>query len=166
MGRAITISLLLGLITGAVSAQPADAVGESRTVLRDGNQKLSAGAISIRAGNYDEGIRQTLSGLDAPDLSNELRAAALSNLCAAYAAKNQPDTAIRYCTESLGLDASNWRAFSNRSYAYWIKGLYSEAAIDLDAAAAMSPRARQVAMIRGMINEARLEPHIRIEDLH
>jgi hypothetical protein len=30
----------------------------------------------------------------------------------------------------------------------------------------MSPRARQIATIRGMINEARLEPHIRIEDLH
>ena len=166
MGRAIRISLLLSLVAGAVSAQPDDQVSDSRSVLGAGNQKLSVGATAIRAGDYDEGIRLTLAGLQAPDISTPMRVAALSNLCAAYAAKNQPDTAIRYCTESLGLDASNWRAFSNRSYAYWIKGLYSEAAIDLDAAAAMNPRARQVAMIRGMINEARLEPHIKIEDLH
>jgi hypothetical protein len=32
------------------------------------------------------------------------RAAGLANFCAAYVAKNEPDRAIRYCTESLSVN--------------------------------------------------------------
>jgi tetratricopeptide (TPR) repeat protein len=141
-----------------------DAPPDNRSVLGGGNDLLAAGSNAIRAGLYDEGIRLTMLGLDRRDNSDGERAAALSNLCAAYAAKNVPDTAIQFCTQSLAIDSRNWRAFSNRSYAYWLKGMFAEATFDLDAAAGISPKAKQVLQIRGMINESGLQPRITVED--
>src|SRR3970040_961804 len=94
---------------------------DSRTVLGGGNEYLSAGADAIRAGSYEEGIRLTAMGLERSPTHSD-RAAALSNLCAAHAAKGEPDRAISYCSESLALNEHNWRAYSNRSYAYLLKG--------------------------------------------
>jgi tetratricopeptide (TPR) repeat protein len=165
MDRAILNSLVLLLVAGPAWSQ-FNETADNRIRIGNGvNKELTAGSTAIRAGNYDDGIRLTLRGLEDPDLSVTIRSQALSNVCGAYAAIQQPDTAIRYCTESLGVDSANWRAFSNRSYAYWLKGQYAEAKFDLDAAMALSPRARQVAQIRGMINEATLQPNIRMEDL-
>jgi tetratricopeptide (TPR) repeat protein len=164
MGRAILGGLAICLLAGPGWAQSGSSSPDNRTVLGGGNDLLSAGASAIRAGLYDEGIRLTNQGLERRDNSDSDRAAALSNLCAAYAAKSVPDAAIRLCTESLAIDNRNWRAYSNRSYAYWLKGMYAEATFDLDAAAAISPKARQVLQIRGMINEAGLRPRITMED--
>ena len=137
---------------------------DNRTVIGGGNELLSAGAEAIRYGRYDDGIRLTLMGLDRPGNSDYIRAAALSNLCAAHAGKNEPDQAIEYCAESIGINEANWRAWSNRSYAYWLKGMYREATVDLDTATSINPGARQVAQIRGMLNEAGLRPHVIMED--
>jgi tetratricopeptide (TPR) repeat protein len=132
-------------------------------VLGGGNEYLSAGADAIRAGQYEDGIRLTALGLErAPTPSD--RAAALSNLCAAHAAKNEPDRAIEFCTQSLELNDRNWRAYSNRAYAHYLKGMLTEASADLEAAAAISPNARQVVQIRGMINERSLQPSITVEE--
>ncbi len=156
---------LMSLIAGAAGAQPDQSPG-SRTVLGvPVNESLAAGSKSIDAGDYDRGIEQTLLGLRDRGLSASERSAGLSNLCAAHAGKRQPETAVRYCTESLSLMPENWRALSNRSYAYWIMGRYPEAQADLDAASAINPRARQIAQIRGMINERTLQPSVVMEDL-
>jgi hypothetical protein len=64
----------------------------------------------------------------------------------------------------LALRDQNWRAYSNRSYAYYLKGMYPQASADLEAAAAISPEARQVAQIRGMINERSLRPSVIVEE--
>ena len=136
---------------------------DSRTVLGGGNEYLSAGAEAIRAGLYDDGIRLTRLGLERASKTTE-RAAALSNLCAAHAAKGEPDLAIETCSESIALNAQNWRAYSNRSYAYYLKGMYTKASADLEAAAAFSPNARQVQQIRGMINERSLRPSVIVEE--
>jgi tetratricopeptide (TPR) repeat protein len=151
---------MAGPVWPQLGEQPAD----SRTVLGGGNELLAAGADAIRAGFYDEGIRLTNLGLQRPNNTELDRAAALSNLCAAYAAKRLPDMAIEYCTQSLAINERSWRAFSNRSYAYWLKGMLPEAKLDLDAAAAINSDARQIAQIRGMINEAGLQPRITMED--
>lgn len=137
---------------------------DNRIVIGGGNTLLAAGAEAIRYGRYDDGIRLTLMGLERPGNSERNRSAALSNLCAAHAAKEEPDIAIEYCTESLELDPDNWRALSNRSYAYWLKAMYPEATVDLEAATAINPRARQISQIRGMLNEAGLRPRIIMED--
>jgi len=164
MVRAILKGLAMCLVAGSSSAQLENATPDNRTVIGGGNDLLAAGADAIRAGQYDEGIRLTNLGLERRENPAADRAAALSNLCAAYAAKRMPDRAIELCTESIAVSEHNWRAFSNRSYAYWLKGMYAEATVDLDAAAAISPNARQVEQIRAMINEAGLRPRVTLEE--
>jgi tetratricopeptide (TPR) repeat protein len=164
MARAQLIGLIASLAAGAVGAQSMDRAqrAESRTVLGT-NDYLAQGAEQIRMRQYDEGIRLTSLGLVQAASTNE-RAAALSNLCAAYAAKGNADRAIDFCTQSIALREDNWRAYSNRSYAYYLKGLYREAHEDLDIAASINPDAPTIEKIRGMINEKNLRPSITMED--
>jgi tetratricopeptide (TPR) repeat protein len=164
MARTQVIGLIASLVVGAVGAQSVDRTDRalSRTVLGI-NDYLAQGAEQIRMRQYDEGIRLTTLGLVQAASSNE-RAAALSNLCAAYAAKGNADQAIDYCTQSLAIRDDNWRAYSNRSYAYYLKGLYRQAREDLDLAAAINPDAPTIERIRGMINEKNLRPSITMED--
>lgn len=136
---------------------------DSRTVLGVANEYLAAGAEAIRAKQYDEGIRLTKLGLDRPASPRD-RAAALSNLCAAHAAKNEPDLAIGYCTESLTINEGNWRAYSNRAYAYYLKRQFDRADTDLDAALSINPSARQMPQIRGLMNERRLRGRVTMEE--
>jgi tetratricopeptide (TPR) repeat protein len=164
MARAVVFGLVVGLAAGAIGAQSTNRAerAESRTVLGT-NDYLAQGADQIRMRQYDEGIRLTTLGLVQASSTNE-RAAALSNLCAAYAAKGNPDQAIDYCTQSIALREDNWRAYSNRSYAYYLKGRYKEAHDDLDLAASINPDAPTIDKIRGMINEKSLRPTVTMED--
>jgi tetratricopeptide (TPR) repeat protein len=161
MARVQLIGLAIALVARVAGAQIEDR-SLSRTVLGN-NEFLAAGAEEIRVGQYDEGIRLTNLGLmQVPSLAE--RAAALSNLCAAYAAKGNPDRAIEYCTQSIAIRDHNWRAYSNRSYAFFLKGQYRKAHEDLEVAASINPEARQIAKIRGMINERSLTPSVIMED--
>jgi tetratricopeptide (TPR) repeat protein len=130
------------------------------------NEYLSAGADAIRAGQYDDGIRLTLMGLDRGVDGQRNRAAGLANLCAAHVAKKEPDKALPYCNESLSLNDGNWRAYSNRSHAHLLQGSYEQAANDNQAAAALNPNAAHVRMIREMLNERLLQPSVTIEEHH
>jgi tetratricopeptide (TPR) repeat protein len=169
MGRAWISGLAMCAVAGVGWAQSGDRsrernASDNRTVLGVANEYLSAGADAIRFGSYEEGIRLTSLGLERGAAQPHDRSAALSNLCAAYAATGDPDSAIERCNESIQINTSNWRAYSNRAYAYWLKGMYVEARFDVDAAAAINPNARQVGVVRGMINEAALRPRIVTED--
>jgi len=136
---------------------------DSRTVLGVANEYLAAGAEAIRLKEYDEGIRLTKLGLERPASPRD-RSAALSNLCAAHAAKNEPDAAIGYCTESLTINDANWRAYSNRAYAYYLKRMFDQADTDLDVALSLNPSAKQMPQIRGMMNERRLRGRVTMEE--
>ena len=136
---------------------------DSRTVLGVANEYLAAGAEAIRLKEYDEGIRLTKIGLERPTSPRD-RSAALSNLCAAHAAKNEPDAAIGYCTQSLDINDTNWRAYSNRAYAYYLKKMFDEADADLDVALSINPNAKQMPQIRGMMNERRLRGRVTMEE--
>jgi tetratricopeptide (TPR) repeat protein len=136
---------------------------DSRTVLGVENEYLANGAEAIRIGQYDEGIRLTILGLERPT-SPQDRSAALSNVCAAHAAKREPDVAIEYCTQSLAINDANWRAYSNRAYAYYLKKMFDQADSDLDRALTLNPNARQMPQIRGMMNERRLRGRITMEE--
>jgi tetratricopeptide (TPR) repeat protein len=168
MAARVVCGLALSVVAGAAWGQPSGAPrsttpnAESRVVLGVVNESLTAGAEAMQTGDFEEGIRLTKLGLERATKQRE-RSAALSNLCAAYAATKQPDLAINYCTESLSVSAVNWRAYSNRSYAYYLKGLYAQAAADLEAAAAINPDARAVATLRAMINERTLRPSVILE---
>ena len=159
MGRAILSSLAMCLVAVAGWAQ-----SDNRLVIGQANEYLSAGATAILAGRYDDGIRLTALGLEKDSPTPYERAAALANLCAAHAAKGEADEAIERCDQSLELNASNWRAYSNRAYAHFLKGKYFEAQLDLTSASAIAPEAPQVKQIRGLLNEQRLRPRVTMED--
>src|SRR5688572_33149627 len=109
MARIVLCGIAGCLVWGPVAGQRPEIPeltqeqADSRTVLGVANEYLAAGAEAIRAGQYDDGIRLTKLGLNRPASPRD-RAAALSNLCAAHAAKREPDTAIGYCTESLDIN--------------------------------------------------------------
>jgi tetratricopeptide (TPR) repeat protein len=149
----------------AFASSPVPAQGESPTpvVTLGADEYLVAGADAIRGGLYDDGIRMTLIGLERSP-SNRNRAAGLANVCAAYVAKNEPDNALPYCDESLALNPENWRAYSNRAHAYFLQGRYAEAERDNAEAAARSPHAAHVQMIRKLLNERLLRPEVVIEE--
>ena len=160
MARLVSVAVTCLLVANISWGQLAD----NRTILGAGNEFLSAGSFAIRMGQYDEGIRLTNLGLTRYQPNPQDRASALSNLCAAHAAKGEPDIAIPYCDESIEMNSRNWRAFSNRAYAYFLKGMLNEATLNLDLAADLNPEARQVLEIRGMINEVGLRPRVIMED--
>jgi len=167
--RASCRSRLAGLawsIAGLLAAFDFAAAQGNRAIVGAGNEYLAAGAYAMLTGDFAEGVRLTELGLKRYAPPPQDRASALSNLCAGYGALGDPDTAIRFCSESLALNSRNWRAFNNRSYAYTLKGMYSEAMFDIDAAATLNPSARQVTQIKGMINERTLQPRVIIEDHH
>ncbi|HEU4617018.1 MAG TPA: tetratricopeptide repeat protein [Gammaproteobacteria bacterium] len=172
MRRTLVIGVVLCIAAQSSIAEAGDRkipnenkdYADNRSVLGEQLKLLSAGAEAIRSGRYDDGIRLTTLGLERDGPNPFEKAAALANLCAAHAAIGQLDTAIRYCSDSLSLNDSNWRAYSNRSYAYYLKGQYSEARSDIDAAAALAPSAPQVLQIRGMLNEMSLRPRIIMEE--
>jgi|TARA_B100001250_G_scaffold414571_1_gene454047 tetratricopeptide (TPR) repeat protein len=148
-----------------ISDSIAQFVDPQKTIVGgSGNEFLSAASFAIIMGQYDEGIRLTHLGLTRYGPSRGDRAAALSNLCAAHAAKGEPDTAIPFCDESMDINGRNWRAFVNRAYSYYLKNMLSEATSDLDSAASLRPDARQVIQLRGMINERGLLPRVIMED--
>ena len=161
----IVSCLLLSPALGQRSSTPALTLeqADSRTVLGVANEYLAAGSEAMRNKDYVEGIRLTKLGLQRPTSPRD-RAAALSNLCAAHAARNEPDVAIGYCTESLGINDANWRAYSNRAYAYYLKRMFAEADTDLDVALSLNPSARQMPQIRGMMNERRLRGRVTMEE--
>src|SRR5690606_20189435 len=155
MTRITVVALTLGLsMASAVAADGGGAVG-SRTVIEGGNQQLSAGAAALRAGRYDEGIELTLAGLKRA-ASTVDRAAGLSNLCAAYAAKRDARRAIERCTESIALYPANWRAYSNRAFAFVLAGRVADAKRDWETAVELAPEAGapQLETIREMIERA------------
>jgi tetratricopeptide (TPR) repeat protein len=169
MGCRLVLIVAMYAAWGTVAAQPGKVSEltqeqpDSRTVLGIENEYLSTGAEALRVGQYDEGIRLTTLGLERPTSPRD-RSAALSNLCAAHAAKRQPDIAIDYCNQSLAINDANWRAYSNRAFAYYLKKMFDEADSDLDIALTLNPNARQMPQIRGMMNERRLRGRITMEE--
>lgn len=151
------------LVSAAGFAQRLDRSVNSGFVV-GGAHYVAAGAAAILARQYDDGIRLTKLGLETDELDDYERAAGLANICSAYVSKREPDVAIPYCNESLEINDRNWKTYSARSEAYLLKGMYSEAAADNRAAAALAPEADHVRMIAGLINEATLLPRVTAED--
>ena len=156
----LTSSVLWGQVAGNMNCMSC----RVRSIIGGGNEFLSAGAFSIRMGDYEEGIRLTELGLTRYQPSLNDRSVAQSNLCAAHAARGEPVVAIEYCTESIKLQEKNWRAYNNRAYSYYLLGQLSEAVFDLDIATQINSDARQVIQLRGMINERGLRPRVIMED--
>jgi tetratricopeptide (TPR) repeat protein len=160
-GVCLAVALFVGAPCGADELE-----GSALRMTIGANEYLVAGSEAVRAGQFDDGIRLTLIGLERGNLGTRDRAAGLGNLCAAYVSKSEPDDALPYCDRSLQLDDRNWRVYTARARAYFLKGMFAEAKRDNDAAAAINPSSAHVKELRGKLNEQLLRPEVILEDHH
>jgi len=138
----------------------------SKTVIGPANLDLAAGADALRFGDYEEGIKLTLRGLEQHPSERD-RSAALSNLCAGYAATDQYDLAIKHCSDSLEINERNWHAYHNRAAAHLYQGNYDEAIEDAQAGLALNPRSRKLRRALEVAEEKKRElytPRVVIEE--
>jgi hypothetical protein len=163
MGRVLCVASALFVVSPCGAD---DLEGSALRMTFGANEYLVAGSEAIRAGQFDDGIRLTLIGLERGNLGARDRAAGLANLCAAYVSKNEPDVALPYCDASLQLDDRNWRVYTARARAYLVKRMLAEAKRDNDAAAAINPDSAHVKEMRAKLNEQILRPEVIVEDHH
>ncbi len=127
---------LLALATPTIAA---DSFVGSMSVLGQTNRELADGSALLERGDVQRGLRLTQSGLQSATLSREERAAGESNLCGAYAALRNWDTALTHCLVSIELDPNNWRAYNNRAACYVGRGEYDRALADVETALGLAP---------------------------
>lgn len=120
---------------GAVGADPLDAT--SSTVIGP-NVLLADGATALLNGQWERGIELTRLGMRMT-ISQQDRAAALSNLCAGHAALKEFQRALENCDRSLALDAENWRTWQNRAAAYLGLGRIEESLRDIERGLQINP---------------------------
>ena len=108
---------------------------------------LSDGAVALRLGDYEEGIRLTLAGLRSPAgkaHSARTRSSAHNNLCAGYVLAGKFREALERCDEALRLKKNNWQAYSNRAVLHVLTGRMKRAAEDIEQAKRINPDARRL----------------------
>ena len=119
---------------------------------------LSDGALALRLGDFEEGIRLTLEGLRAPAGSAHsirTRSSAHNNLCAGYVMSGKFREALEHCNEALRLKPNNWHAYSNRAVLYVLTGSLSKAAEDIEQAKRINPDARRLREAEEFLNARR-----------
>ncbi len=153
------------IITGLLLTTFAQADERTRTVLGPPNPDLAAGAEALLAGNPEEGVKLTLSGLGMAT-NREERLVGFSNLCAGYILLNQQSTALEYCDRALRIRPRHWRSLSNRALIYLQMKNYEKAEEDLRLAESISPNSDKVREVRGMLRDALepVEPEVRVKD--
>lgn len=138
---------------------------DSRTVIGPRNLNLYDGAIALKAGHAEEGVRLTLLGLNMAAGEHE-RHIAFSNLCAGYILLEQLDTALDYCNRVLAKDDRHWRGYNNRALIYIKQKRYLEAEQDILAIQKINPNARNLKIVRAMLLDETdpVIPNIVIDD--
>ena len=108
---------------------------------------LSDGALALRLGDFEEGIRLTLAGLRSPAgkaHSARTRSSAHNNLCAGYVLAGRFQDALENCDEAIRLKKNNWQAYSNRAVLHALTGRLKRAAEDIGQAKRINPDARRL----------------------
>ena len=139
------VTFLLGAILCA--AQPALAQNSRSQSVFGADPNLSDGALALRLGDYEEGIRLTLAGLRSPAgkaHSARTRSSAHNNLCAGYVLAGKFPQALENCDEALRLKKNNWQAYSNRAVLHALTGRLQRAAEDIEQAKRINPDARRL----------------------
>ena len=119
---------------------------------------LSDGALALRLGDFEEGIRLTLEGLRAPAgaaHSIRTRSSAHNNLCAGYVMSGRFREALEHCNEALRLKSNNWHAYSNRAVLYTLTGNLSKAAEDIEQGKRINPDAKRLKQAEQFLNARR-----------
>lgn len=145
-------TLLLG--SALLSTAPAWAQHTHAQSVFGADPNLSEGAMALRLGDYDEGIRLTLAGLRSPTgraHSVKTRSAAHSNLCAGYLMASQLQNAREHCNEALRIMRNNWRAYSNRAVLFVLTGQLKRAAEDLERGKRINPGSRRLVEVEELL---------------
>ncbi len=145
-------TLLLGALVCFTQAAWAQST-QTRSIF-GADPNLSDGAMALRLGDYEEGIRLTLAGLRSPAgkaHSLKTRSAAHSNLCAGYLMAGRLKNALESCNEALRIKKNNWRAYSNRAVAYVMTGQLKQAASDLEQGKRINPNAQRLAEVEELL---------------
>ncbi|HKE45284.1 MAG TPA: hypothetical protein VKB41_12190 [Steroidobacteraceae bacterium] len=156
--RCWTILFVALVAPASADPPPASHLSTTSMTVIGANELLSAGADELQRGNYQQGVALTQQGLERPN-SPEDRAAGLANLCAGYVAMRQFETALAKCSESLELNAANWRTWNNRAAAYLGKGMLEAALSDVQAGLQLSPQSgtlkktKQIVLERKRVHE-------------
>jgi Flp pilus assembly protein TadD len=119
---------------------------------------LADGALALRLGDSEEGIRLTLEGLRAPAgaaHSIRTRSSAHNNLCAGYVMSGKFREALEHCNEALRLKSNNWHAYSNRAVLHVLTGRLSKAAEDIEQAKRINPDAKRLREAEEFLNARR-----------
>ena len=136
------------------SGQAAAQTSQSQSVF-GADPNLSEGAMALRLGDYEEGIRLTLEGLRAPagaTHSARTRSSAHNNLCAGYVMAGNFREALKHCNEALRIKSNNWRAYSNRAVLYALTGSLSRATADIQKGMRINPDARRLREAQEFLN--------------
>ena len=161
--RFVPLLALLGIVvvvpaTGQEDSQP-------RTVIGPSNIDLADGATALRAGNAEDGVRLTQSGLRSASNDRE-RVAGYSNLCAGLFMLDRLDEALDACNQALIIDDRHWRSYSNRALVYVKQKRYADAERDIADGEAINPNARTLKIVKSMLLDETdpVAPSITIDD--
>jgi len=137
----------------------------SATVIGPRNIPLHIGAEALMAGKNEEGVKQTLRGLEIAHGRRE-EEAALSNLCAGYIKLGDYKEALKYCDILLTRNDKNWRGYNNRAVVHILMKNYELAEADLEKGEALNPGARTLKVARAMYMDAvyPVRPEIEVDD--
>lgn len=168
MASRLSIFLLTSLFAATGWGQDASRIGGesgAATVIGPRNVPLHLGAEALLAGETEEGVRQTLRGLQLAHGRRE-EEAALSNLCAGYIKLGNYTEALKYCDILLTRNDQNWRGYNNRAVVYIMTKQYEKAISDLEKGEALNPGARTLKVARAMYMDAvhPVRPEIEIDD--
>jgi len=132
----ILATALLAGATSGVQAQSCD--GEPQFAAhRTANSTVRAQYNAVTRGEWRQAIHFG-EEIAASGAAPSQRAAALTNLCAGYAATGEYAQAIEACDAALELRSNAWRAMNNRGVAHWLAGDRAAAVADFNAAAAIA----------------------------
>ena len=138
---------------------------EPAFVIGSANPDISDGARLLLAGRNEEGIKLTLSGLEAANGKKE-EEVALSNLCAGYTNLGDYESALKYCDIVLHRNDKLWRAYNSKALIYIYTKQYEKAEQALIKGESLNPGARSMKIARALYLDATspVAPELVIDD--
>ncbi|MDH3976903.1 MAG: tetratricopeptide repeat protein [Gammaproteobacteria bacterium] len=125
--------------------------GDAQVIGVPGLDSLMAGEMALHSGQYAEGIRHTLTGLQLAS-SPRIRSKALNNLCAGYVGAGDYAAALKACDQALATGSRSWRTYSNRALAHLYMRRLGSARLDLEQALRLNPQSPTLSKIRVLLN--------------
>ncbi len=162
MPSRLTTLALFGL---AWAVAQADDDVASKTVIGPSNIFLYEGALKLKSGDAEDGVRLTLQGLKTAANPREEKIGH-ANLCAGFLMVSQYETALEHCDWVIERDPNHWRTYNNRAIVYMRLGRLEESEADIQKGQDLNPKSENLKEVKGMYLD-QVEPvreHITIDD--